>query len=274
MEFPDMDTFLPHHLSHGTSASFDCQFCLRHYTRLYWFRTHMETHADLLPIVCKFCDDYFLSTKLHVEHLQSVHQVDHDGEDKILKSLEYIQKNPYLCMRCGRWFKSKKHLEAHQKTHDMVKGRTVPVDEPIRADENTPTSSDHSPATVSSLKDDEKKKPIHIFECNICSANIRSIDEVRQHLLSHSENRPFKCEVCNERFSSTAQLQQHNCKQSKSTEINSYKCKDCDKVFSHAAGLAFHIRTHEQQLEAFSCDKCPEKFKVMSSYLLHRIKNH
>lgn len=297
-EFPDMDTFVPHHILHGYSGRFECQFCSRRYTRLHWFRFHMETHADQLPVVCKFCDDYFLSTKLHDEHLQSVHDVDHDGMDKVLLSLEVIKNNPFLCMGCGRWLKSKKHLEMHHQMHALAKRKVAAADEPVlnyyyfvivmlchssycfqipTSMNSTSASADVSKPTVSSSKTG-KKKPIHIFECNICSANIRSIDEVRLHLMSHSANHPYKCEACHERFPSTSQLQQHSCKRSVTISTSTYKCNECGKVFSQAAGLACHVKTHEdaasKKIETFSCDDCPEKFRVLSSYLIHRAKNH
>lgn len=148
-EFPDMDTFVPHHILHGYSGRFECQFCSRRYTRLHWFRFHMETHADQLPVVCKFCDDYFLSTKLHDEHLQSVHDVDHDGMDKVLLSLEVIKNNPFLCMGCGRWLKSKKHLEMHHQMHALAKRKVAAADEPIPTSMNsTSASADVSKPTI------------------------------------------------------------------------------------------------------------------------------
>lgn len=121
MELLDVDTLIAHYLSHG-SSTFICQFCLRRYSRSHWFKFHMKNHADELPIVCPLCDDSFLFTKLHEDHLETVHNL---SVSNIGRTLLDNQKNSFMCMECGRWLKSEKHLESHRAMHDMVKGRTV-----------------------------------------------------------------------------------------------------------------------------------------------------
>lgn len=195
MEFPDMDTYITHYLGHGSNASFMCQFCWRHYTRLYWFRVHMKTHAHQMPIVCMFCDDYFMSSTLHETHLRTVHQLSRAEMGQLIRTINEDQKNPFMCMECGKWLKSEKHLAMHRNMHEMVKGRICPVEtKGGKLDELTKSMSvsEHLTLLTKRSAKKSKMKPIHIFECNICSKNIRSIEEVRLHLLSHSENRLFK----------------------------------------------------------------------------------
>lgn len=121
MEILDVDTLVAHYLSHG-SSTFICQFCMRRYSRSHWFKVHMKNHAHELPIVCPLCDDSFLFTKLHEDHLETVHNL---SVPDIGRTLLDNQKNAFMCMECGRWLKSEKHLESHRAMHDMVKGRTV-----------------------------------------------------------------------------------------------------------------------------------------------------
>lgn len=271
IELLDVDALVAHYLTHG-SSTFICQFCLRHYSRSHWFKVHMKTHAHEMAIVCALCDDLFLSTKLHAEHLETVHNLYvAETERKLLDH----QKNPFMCMECGRWLKSEKHLESHRRMHEM--GRSAKLEHPMTTTDKSICSGGKNTiklacmeSTTTTVLNQGKKKPIHIFECNICSATIKSIEEIRQHMMSHDAHQHFKCEACNQQFQTAAQMDQHKCIKH---AANLNTCTDCSKVFSHPAGLPYHLKA-DHQVEAISCDKCQLKFKMLGTYLIHRARHH
>lgn len=253
MELLDLDTLVLNYLSNG--PTFTCQFCSRHYSSSHWFKLHMQNHLNELPIVCHFCDDLFASKKIQEKHQKKVHNL---GLRQINRSLLDNLKT-FMCRECGKWLKSEKKLESHRQMHDVVERSTQSH---IRANDKPV------------LEDDTKKRSLPIDDTDTNSfqqtkrKSIESFESIRQHMMSHDANRQNKCEGCNERPPTTEQMQQHKC-----LRYESNACTECSKVFSNAAGLPCHLKT-DHQAETISCDLCQSKFKMLSSYLIHRSRQH
>nr|XP_006812939.1 PREDICTED: dentin sialophosphoprotein-like [Saccoglossus kowalevskii] len=81
-------------------ASFQCDLCMKKFTRRDHMNRHKRLHIDQKPFTCDICLNKF-SRKEHVRR----HQLQHTGE------------KPYKCDTCQRSFTRKEHLKIHQRTH-------------------------------------------------------------------------------------------------------------------------------------------------------------
>uniref|UniRef100_A0A1Q3FIS3 C2H2-type domain-containing protein n=1 Tax=Culex tarsalis TaxID=7177 RepID=A0A1Q3FIS3_CULTA len=312
-EFPNVDGLVFHAcLQRNQFPGFQCQFCQRWYVKEQWFARHMKLHSALLPLPCHDCDGGFLTPEELEEHRcvkkvkpkpkEVIDVVECEGSEhiSISKRSRIVLPHYYVCQICNIALRSERQLNLHLHIHELAKANAMGVEKQIPP----------SPPEAISTSKSPPKKQIHIFECNICSLTMSSIEEVRVHLATHASNRLYKCESCNERFATTRNLQQHKCAKAVPTpapppkqpskrkakdppqqevrpklipentgpkveEAFEHKCVHCGKSFGQAAGLACHLKEHGGDPEGrFQCEKCPMKFKILRNLIVHRAKLH
>ena len=123
--------------------------------------------------------------------------------------------------------------------------------------------------------------------CEFCDFTTSFKKTLSQHLLSHSQERPFPCTFpgCSHRAKRKANLkahetihypEEHQCPQSgcsyvatNRTSFDShqkmhnkpFKCEfpNCNRKFQKEASLLNHQKSHDPNRE-FACDQCPERF--------------
>ena len=129
----------------------------------------------------------------------------------------------------------------------------------------------------------DSSAPSH--QCEECGARFRRPDVLRQHLRTHTGEKPYQCDVCGSSFARrdalAAHAQEHSARRfqcelcatgfKRRDHLNAhmrthtgekpFKCGDCGAAFAQAATLASHARTHSasaatrftRPLKAFTC---------------------
>lgn len=116
--------------------------------------------------------------------------------------------------------------------------------------------------------------------CEICYKRFTRLDQLRSHLLNHSNQKPFVCAICSKGFTWSqpfsiaykwktlhlwSMLQKLQAKRwSKKdnlthTKEKSFVCKLCLKGFSRNSCLRIHLRTHTNE-RIFICEICDKRF--------------
>lgn len=90
----------------------------------------------------------------------------------------------------------------------------------------------------------ETNKPTRPFQCTLCTRTFSSMNYLKRHMLSHTNEKPHKCDYCEKRFASRSQLVQH---QRIHTNERPYKCKECDMAFRQSGHLIQHSRAHNSR---------------------------
>lgn len=106
-------------------------------------------------------------------------------------------------------------------------------------------------------------------ECPVCGKVINS--SLKEHLKSHSDDRPYQCEICKASFKRNHQMKLH--KQTVHSDLRLYHCELCDKSFKRRDKLTCHYRTHSDE-HPFMCTECGSVFKWKHHLKRHRDNVH
>ncbi|CAK8691568.1 unnamed protein product [Clavelina lepadiformis] len=103
------------------------------------------------------------------------------------------------------------------------------------------------------------------FSCNFCDKLFKCKQTLKDHLRTHTGERPYQCEVCKSSFILNGNLQRH---MRIHTGERPYQCNVCDKSFCFSSNLKSHMRTHTGE-RPYQCDVCHKSFSVSSSLKTH-----
>ena len=87
-------------------------------------------------------------------------------------------------------------------------------------------------------KEEEKE-----FECKHCQKKFSRKQQLKNHLLTHSSERPHMCEICSLTFKSVVGLNRHM-KRHNGSVVKNVECNECGKKFYTPYNLNEHMKTH------------------------------
>ena len=93
------------------------------------------------------------------------------------------------------------------------------------------------------------------FHCELCSKRFIDSTHLRRHFRIHTGERPFQCSVCNKQFTDNGTLKTHFRIHTDKT----FQCPECGKVFSSDWDLKKHCRIHTGE-KPYHCPLCEEQF--------------
>ena len=119
-------------------------------------------------------------------------------------------------------------------------------------------------------KSKSKSEAKDTFQCKWveCDARFKHPSRLKEHLRTHSSERPFGCPICGGLFGSKAKLIEHLKRQSGPKH---YICNMCNKTFAMEALLKNHMRSH---LNTKKCDLCGMTFAARSNLETHIMYKH
>lgn len=125
----------------------------------------------------------------------------------------------------------------------------IDYDAETMVDDDAETLVDHEPVTVS----DNTFQPIEnyvvvfqkLYSCNLCQFKTKYKKSHKDHMLRHSDSRPFKCDHvdCDKSYKTKQDLKQHKYKHIG----KKLDCDKCDKKFTYPSELCSHKKKHHPQ---------------------------
>ena len=112
-------------------------------------------------------------------------------------------------------------------------------------------------------KKNSKKSKNHF--CTYCEKKFSANHLLKQHLRSHTGERPFSCNYCEKRFTQSHSLQSHEFIH---TGEKPFSCKVCSYRCRNSANLRKHELIHTGE-KLFSCMYCNKKFSTKQGQQTH-----
>lgn len=231
----------------SSSKKYRCHYkdCLKQFKRHSRLLEHLNTHLEVRPYRCNFCEKSYS----RADHLKR-HLISHSAN-----------KRPFLCEICNTGFSSKSHLKRHKDRVDCSKkfSRQGIKDEVISKGSERPANNIKSRPSrlltkfacsypgcslffpsISAL--DKHIEATHGFVCNLCEKIFKNKKSLRQHFRTcHTKKAVFLCTLCLRKFSSKSNLSQHM-KTAHSGTSDTNICDKCKSVFSTKGSLTRHLK--------------------------------
>ncbi|XP_052748252.1 zinc finger protein 782-like isoform X1 [Galleria mellonella] len=114
------------------------------------------------------------------------------------------------------------------------------------------------------------KRHMRRYECSICQKRTQDMKVMQQHYFSTHDIslKRYKCDLCGKLSNSIDTHRYH-----KDTHKARVQCSECDKTFTHRAGLMNHRLAVHEFHNAFPCTVCDKVFRWKTSLKRHLEKH-
>uniref|UniRef100_A0A8C9RSA7 Zinc finger and BTB domain containing 41 n=1 Tax=Scleropages formosus TaxID=113540 RepID=A0A8C9RSA7_SCLFO len=192
-----------------------CPKCEKTFDRAGKYESHTRVHTGEKPFQCDICQQCY-STKSNL----TVHKKKHNSEIP-------FQKKEHKCPFCNKLHASKKTLAKHVRRF-------------------------HSDQIQEFLS--MKKRKSEGWKCDICHKSFTRRPHLEEHMILHSQDRPFKCTYCDDYFKSRFARLKHQEKY----HLGPFPCDICGRQFNDTGNRKRHIEcTHggKRKWTCFICGK-------------------
>lgn len=107
------------------------------------------------------------------------------------------------------------------------------------------------------------------FECPLCGKDFRSECKLNEHMMFHTDVKPFCCDTCGKRFRHSSTLSLH---ERLHTGERPYPCKTCGKRLLRSHSLLVHTRQHTGEKPNL-CQVCGKDFPSACILKVHLRKH-
>ncbi|KAF6073793.1 zinc finger and BTB domain containing 41 [Phyllostomus discolor] len=214
-------------LQRSSKKILQCPKCDKTFDRIGKYESHTRVHTGEKPFECDICRQRY-STKSNL----TVHRKKHSNETD-------FHKKEHKCPYCNKLHASKKTLAKHVKRFH-----------PENAQEFISI----------------KKTKSESWKCDICKKSFTRRPHLEEHMILHSQDKPFKCTYCEEHFKSRFARLKHQEK----FHLGPFPCDICGRQFNDTGNLKRHIEcTHggKRKWTCFICGKSVRERTTLKEHL-------
>ncbi|XP_072536499.1 zinc finger protein 1035 isoform X2 [Salminus brasiliensis] len=197
----------------------------------------------------------------------------------------HFRTKTHACVRCGQKFDAKQLHQHKASCKNTLKERTTKI-------------SEESPKTEAMSLDSLIVKDMGVddteLKCSFCTKTFTKPRNLRRHILTHTDAKPYHCKACENSFSRYDHLQLHQarCKGKKQrlevriekinlellgtdwqTKMQSpndvFQCDICSKQFSSRRNLTRHMSVLHSTIKPFFCKRCGKGYSTKRTLRRH-----
>ena len=169
-----------------------------------------------------------------------------------VKRLRVSRSDMFVCQVCGAAFPTDKYLTMHTPIHNVEHPTENFLAGDYREQEDALTTTNGKNAANNGQNTAN-------WSCKICNKVFAQNSNYKNHMRTHSDERPFVCEICRIGFKERYHLKKHQLFKH-SSELKE-KCRVCGKLFKDSTAVRAHERIHSD-VRPYSCKRCGKTFKT------------
>ncbi|KAK7135663.1 hypothetical protein R3I94_014354 [Phoxinus phoxinus] len=179
---------------------FRCDKCDRCFKLYYHLKQHMKTHTATPDrgFVCRHCGKVYAREGALKQHLNNSH---FDAEEQSRRQ----KKKVHVCEYCDKQFDHFGHFKEHLRKHTGEKPFECPECHERFARNSTLKCHMSACQNGSGAKKGRKK----LYECQVCSSVFNSWEQFKDHLVTHTGEKPNHCTLCDQWFTQPRDLHTH-----------------------------------------------------------------
>jgi len=252
LPFPRFGQLLSHVNRHSNGGSHECVECLKIFNSFFIYQLHWRFfHGKEKPVVGQMCDPRFIF---------------HSELRKCFKSQKWRGRNladrQTVVIEAQNMKETRKQFAA---VPESIK-RSCHIASKHRSADSVAVG--YAPKSISRLANGNVRlNKASTYSCPQCSQVFLVLSQLKQHMRTHNDFRPFKCVQCDKQFKQKSHLVQHV--RTVHDGERPHECVECGKAFSRRSHLADHLVIHTRG-KVFQCDLCELRFALCSQLTAHQ----
>lgn len=210
----------------SSKKTLKCPKCDKTFDRAGKYESHTRVHTGEKPFQCDICLQRY-STKSNL----TVHKKKHASDAP-------FQKKEHKCPFCNKLHASKKTLAKHVR-------RFHP---------------DHIQEFLT-----KRKRKSEGWKCAICLKSFTRRPHLQEHMILHTQDRPFKCSFCDEHFKSRFARLKHQEKY----HLGPFPCEICGRQFNDTGNRKRHIECTHGGKRKWTCYVCGKSVRERTTLREH-----
>ncbi|KAK2153262.1 hypothetical protein LSH36_302g01000 [Paralvinella palmiformis] len=166
-----------------------------------------------------------------------------------------VKSGVFKCVMCDRSFESEKYLSMHMSLHKVDNSMESLMQQNNKDDEIEESTS----TAVKNVKTPAVNANGAYWTCKICNKVFAQNSNYKNHIRTHSDERPFVCQICSIGFKERYHLKKHML--FKHSDELKEECRYCGKKFKDSTAVRAHERIHSD-VRPYSCRRCGKSFKT------------